>query len=150
VLRAQSPGSCGQQRQERTEDVGCNRRWLDLQLPDLSGRDGRGAVQISPPGCREPSRLLPARRWITEDGPHPPNELGAAAMCERSSFSPAVPPTCHKQRSPAVHSGQSRSLREGRPAGHTLLTCGGWAARNCMACKGSLPYRRLGCSPLCG
>jgi hypothetical protein len=31
-----------------------------------------------------------------------------------SSFSPAVPPTCHKQRSPAVSSGQSRSLGEVR------------------------------------
>jgi hypothetical protein len=36
---------------------------------------------------------------------------GAAfRRCEPSPFWPAVPPTCHKQRSPAVSSGQSRSL----------------------------------------
>jgi hypothetical protein len=34
-----------------------------------------------------------------------------------SSFSPAVPPACHKQRSRAVSSGQPRSLREDRWAG---------------------------------
>jgi hypothetical protein len=33
-----------------------------------------------------------------------------------------VPPTCHKQRSRAVCSGHSRSLREGRDAGHMPLT----------------------------
>jgi hypothetical protein len=53
------------------------------------------------------------------------------------SFVPAVPPTCHKQRSPAVSSGQSRSLGQGRCAGRTPLTWGGGGARNCMACKGS-------------
>ena len=54
-----------------------------------------------------------------------------------SSFVPAVPPTCHKQRSPAVSDGQSRSLREGRWAGRQSLTCGSGTARNCMACKRS-------------
>jgi hypothetical protein len=54
-----------------------------------------------------------------------------------SSFSPAVPPMCHKQRSPALSSGQSRSLGEGGCAGRTPLTWGGGVGRNCMACKGS-------------
>jgi hypothetical protein len=54
-----------------------------------------------------------------------------------SSFSPAVPPACHKQRSRAVCSGQSRSLRGGRWAGRTSLTWDGGGGRNCMACKGS-------------
>jgi hypothetical protein len=48
-----------------------------------------------------------------------------------------VPPTCHKQRSPAVFSGQSRSVEEDRWAGCGALTWGGGDGRNCMACKGS-------------
>jgi hypothetical protein len=80
MLSPQLPGSCGQQRQERTEDVGCNRRWLHLQLhlqlPDSGGRDRGVGVQTSTRLPRA-SRLLAARRWVTEDGPHPPNELGA-------------------------------------------------------------------------
>ena len=48
---------------------------------------------------------------------------------------PAVPPACQKERAPAVSSGQSRSLREVRDAGHMPLTWGGeepetaWHAR---------------------
>jgi hypothetical protein len=84
------------------------------------GRDRELGFNL-PPGCREPSRLLAARRWVIEDGPYPPNELGAVAVtCEQSSFPPAVPPTCHKQRSPAVCSGQSRSLREASQAGRPV------------------------------
>jgi hypothetical protein len=58
-------------------------------------------------------------------------------QCGALLFSPAVPPTCQKQRSPTVSSGQSRSLRGGRWAGRTSLTWGGGGGRNCMACKGS-------------
>jgi hypothetical protein len=54
-----------------------------------------------------------------------------------ASLSPAVPPACHKQRSRAVSSGQSRSLGEGPLAGHAALTWPALAPRNCMACKGS-------------
>jgi hypothetical protein len=64
---------------------------------------------------------------------------------EQSSFSPAVPPTCHKQRSPTVSSGHSRSLKGGPWARRTSLTCGGGAARNCMACKGSTLGSALSC-----
>jgi hypothetical protein len=53
------------------------------------------------------------------------------------SCSPAVPPACHNQRSPAVSHGHSRSLRGGRWAGRAPLTWGRGVDRNCMACKGS-------------
>jgi hypothetical protein len=53
------------------------------------------------------------------------------------SSSAAVPPACHKQRSRAVSSGHSRSLRGGRWTGRPSLTWGGGGGRNCMACKGS-------------
>jgi hypothetical protein len=98
----------------------------------------RARVRVSPPGCRKPSGLLPARRWVTEDGPQPPDELGAvAATCERSLFSLAVPPACHKQWARAVSSGQSRSLRDGRCAGRWPMTWTVGTVRHCMACKSS-------------
>ncbi len=62
-----------------------------------------------------------------------------------SSFSPAVPPACHKQRSRAVCSGQSRSLETTVALGSGSLTWGGGGGRNCMACKGS----RLGSALPC-
>jgi hypothetical protein len=49
-----------------------------------------------------------------------------------SSLAPAVPPTCHKQRSRAVCSGQSRSLQGGRWARRPSLTWCGGGDRNCM------------------
>ena len=126
MLSPQLPGSCGQQRQERTEDVGCNRRWLDLQLPDLRRERQGVGVQISHPAAASPPDSWPQGGGSPRTGlTHRTSWEPVAATCERSSFSPAVPPTCHKQRSRAVHSGQSRSLPEGRSAGHTLLTCGG-------------------------
>jgi hypothetical protein len=63
--------------------------------------------------------------------------MEAVADRFRPSFSPAVLPACHKQRSRAVCSGQSRSLGEGCLAGRTALTWPVLAPRNCMACKGS-------------
>ena len=54
-------------------------------------------------------------------------------------FSPAVPPACHKQRSRAVCSGQSRSLQTTVALGSGSLTWGGGGGRNCMAGKGSGP-----------
>jgi hypothetical protein len=75
---------------------------------------------------------------VTGGWASPSGRAGAiAASCKPGRSRPAVPPACHKQRSPAVPSGQSRSLREGRCARRTLLTCGGGEGRNCMACKGS-------------
>jgi len=58
---------------------------------------------------------------VTQDGPHPPVELGAAATWRTTSFWPAVPPVCHKQRSRAVSSGQSRSHGEDHRAGRRSL-----------------------------
>jgi hypothetical protein len=68
----------------------------------------------------------------------PRDELGAvAATCGRSSFSPVMPPACHKQRSRAVSSGQSRPVNSVVGLANLSLTWGGGAGRNCMACKGS-------------
>jgi hypothetical protein len=93
-------------------------------------------VRVSP-GCREPSGLCP--RGGGDRGRASP--FGRAGSRRRQvgapSFSPAVPLACHKQRSPAVRSGQSRSLAEDGWAGRTSLTWGGGGGRNCMACKGS-------------
>jgi hypothetical protein len=56
---------------------------------------------------------------------------------DASSFLPAVPPACHKQRSPAVSSGQSGLLEGDRWLGAGCLTWGGGGGRNCMACTRS-------------
>jgi hypothetical protein len=81
-------------------------------------------VRVSP-GCREPSGLCP--RGGGDRGRASP--FGRAGSRRRQvgapSFSPAVPLACHKQRSPAVRSGQSRSLRGGHWAGRICLTWGG-------------------------
>jgi hypothetical protein len=98
----------------------------------------RGGGRVSPPSCREPCGLPPTKPWSPRTGltlrsswePSPPRR-------EASSFSPAVPPTCHKQRYLAVCSGQPRSLEGSRWAGRWSLTWGGGVARTCMACKGS-------------
>jgi hypothetical protein len=58
-----------------------------------------------------------------------------------SSFSPAVPPACHKQRSRAVCSGQSRSLEAGRCAGLRLPDLG-WGRRPKLhGMQGVKPHR---------
>jgi hypothetical protein len=69
---------------------------------------------------QSPTRL-PRALWalahnpvVTADRSYPLDELAAVAVrVEASSFSPAMPPTCHKERARAVTSGQSRSVREG-------------------------------------
>jgi hypothetical protein len=86
--------------------------------------------------CREPSALV-TRRWSPRAGLTLWPSWSRRRHVDASSFLPAVPPACHKQRSPAVSSGQSRSLREGRHGGYLPLTSGVGAGRNCMACKGS-------------
>jgi hypothetical protein len=64
--------------------------------------DGPAGIRVAPPGCREPFGLLPTKRRITEDEPHPPDQLGAvAARCKhRRSRRP-----CHPR---AISSGQWR------------------------------------------
>jgi hypothetical protein len=96
----------------------------------------RARVRVSPPGCREPSGPLPTRRLSPRTGLTLRSSMSRRRQVRASSSSAAVPPACHKQRSIAVSSGQSRSHRGGRCAGRTLLTWGGRGARNCMACKG--------------
>jgi hypothetical protein len=96
-----------------------------------------GQSRISPPGCREPSGLLPTMQWLPRSGLTPGRAGSRCRHVRGTSFLPAVPPTCHKQRSPAVSSGHSRSLRGGRWAGCMPLTWGGGGGRNCMACMGS-------------
>jgi hypothetical protein len=53
-----------------------------------------------------------------------------------SSFSPAVPPACHKQRSRAVCSGQSRSLETTVALGSGSLTWGGGGGRTAWHARG--------------
>jgi hypothetical protein len=106
----------------------------------LVAEDRSAAGVRDPTGPEElPRRIrgLPTRRWSPRTGltlwtswePLPPRA--------RWSFSSAVPPACHKQRSPAVSSGQSRSLETTVALGSGSLTWGGGGGRNCMACKGS-------------
>jgi hypothetical protein len=124
--------------QERTQDVGCNRRSLDLQLPDLRrGRQARWSSSL-------PTQLPRALRALARVAV---SHRGRASLSGRARnprrhvrtivILAGVPPTCHKQRSRAVASGQSRSLRDGRCAGRWPLTWTVGTARNCMACKGS-------------
>jgi hypothetical protein len=90
------------------------------------------------PAAPSPPGSCP-RGVVTEDGPRPLRELGSVYLQVRaSSFAPAVPPACHKQRSRAVCSGQSRSLETTVALGSGSLTWGGGGGRNCMACKGSM------------
>ena len=80
-----------------------------------------------------------------QDRPHPTVELEPTPPGASILLLAAVPPACHKQRSLAVSSGQSRSLRQGRWTGRPPLTWTGRGAGNCMACKGS----RLGSALPC-
>ena len=124
---------------------------IDLAVPGRPigpwvAEDRSAAGVRDPTGPEElPRRIrgLPTRRWSPRTGltlwtswePLPPRA--------RWSFSSAVPPACHKQRSPAVSSGQSRSLHAGRWAGRTCLTWGGGGGRNCMVRKRSCRIGRL-------
>jgi len=70
----------------------CSRPWASSSLP---------------PRCREPSGLLPTRRWVTEDGPPPPVELGAVATrSERHRFADRA---THVPQA-AVTSGNQRTI----------------------------------------
>jgi hypothetical protein len=119
------------------QDRPCRARPADRSLV---AEDRSAAGVRDPTGPEElPRRIrgLPTRRWSPRTGltlwtswePLPPRA--------RWSFSSAVPPACHKQRSPAVSSGQSRSLETTVALGSGSLTWGGGGGRNCMACKGS-------------
>ena len=87
--------------------------------------------------CRTSSGRLPTRQWWPMTGLTLHTSWEPLPSVRAASFSPAVPRACHKPRSPAVSSGQSRSLGDGCWAGCTPLTWGRERAGNCMACKGS-------------
>jgi hypothetical protein len=114
----------------------------DLATPAATARDsypwGRGegprrracsapdghpgtAIQrlITRRGNRQPRRLRgsPTKRWSRRLGLTQQYNESRSSHVRAPSFSPAVPPTCHKQRSRAVSSGQPRSLEAGRLAG---------------------------------
>ena len=65
------------------------------------GGDGRRGVRVSPPAAASLLGSCP-QEWLTEDGPHPPVELGAVAATSehRRSRRP-----CHLR---AISSGQQR------------------------------------------
>ena len=107
MLSPQLPGSCGQQRQERTEDVGCNAGGSTSNSLTQAGETGELGSK-PPPGCHEPPDSMAARRWVTEDGPHPPNELGARRRHVRTIVIPAGRATHVPQA--AVTSGMQRSV----------------------------------------
>jgi hypothetical protein len=98
----------GQQRQEPVIIRSWYRRSRELWPPDLGrGRQGQWSSSL-------PTWLPRALRALANDAvghlgrTSPPHKLGAvAATRQRSSFSSAVPPTCHKQRYAAVSHGHS-------------------------------------------
>ena len=73
-------------------------------------------------------RALAHEPVVTEDGPHPPSQLEPSLLGGASSFLPAVPPTCHKQRSRAVSSGHS-TVTPRRPFGRVQAPDLGWGGK---------------------
>ena len=116
-----------------------SRRYRQLPFPMwLGGACGESwHHSVGAMGCREPSGLYQRCRGHPGAGLTLRPCRSRRRQARASSCSPAVPPTCHKQRSRAVCSGHSRSLPGGRCAGRTALTWGGGGGRHCMACKGS-------------
>jgi hypothetical protein len=84
--------------------------------PPGTTADGRVRVRVSHPAAMR-SPALPTRRWITEDGPHPPAELGGVGTrCE--------PRRSHRRgHPPAIKSGRERYVadRESSLERHTAF-----------------------------
>jgi hypothetical protein len=104
----------------------------------LSIFHGRARVESPPPGCREPSGLLPTRQWspgtaLTLWASWVPSPSGAEHHRSRRPCHPRAISSGH-QRYPADNHGHFEKL-DG--LGSTALTWGGGGPRNCMACKGS-------------
>lgn len=99
------PAGRGAQR-ARAVTTGVKEPQVRPPTPPPSGTtsDGRVRVRVSHPAAMRPP-ALPTRRWITEDGPHPPAELGGVgSRCElRRSHRRG-----HPRASGAVASGMSR------------------------------------------
>jgi hypothetical protein len=72
------------------------RTTVDIRVRDEKGLERLRAWCLI---CREPCGLFANDALVTEDWPHLRARLGAvAARWGASSFSPAVPPACHKHR----------------------------------------------------
>jgi hypothetical protein len=94
-----------------------------LGLRDLVENIGDVDLEPPHPAVRNPPRSCHGP-VVHVDRPYPLAELGAVAQREQSSLSPAVPPACHKQRAPAVSSGQP--LNRTRPVGRAHAADLGW------------------------
>jgi hypothetical protein len=94
-----------------TRPTRCSSRMGALCFGDLGLLSGCSGV-LTAPSTVAPSFLgLPTRPAVIAGGPHPPAELvTTAARPEQGSSSPAVPPTCPKQRFAAVIHGQPRFM----------------------------------------
>ena len=90
----------------------------------VASRPWRSIVSQAAAGLRP----LPTKWWPPGIRPHPAVELETSPPGGNPHSSPAVPPACHKQRSRAVCSGQSRSIGGGRWAGLRLPDLG-WGRR---------------------
>jgi hypothetical protein len=86
----------GHQRSQRTPK---NRRSCGIHRTTSDGEAARTRVQVLPPGCREPSGLLPTRRW----SPKTSLTIGSRWNQRRNRISgpssAAVPLACHSLRS---------------------------------------------------
>jgi ketosteroid isomerase-like protein len=72
---------------------------------------GLRTAKFRRPGCREPSWALANEAAVAEGTGLRSGRAGSPRrQIPASSYSPAVPPACRKQRSRAVRSGQSRSI----------------------------------------
>jgi hypothetical protein len=96
--------SCGQRRQERTQDVGCNRRWLDLQLPDLRRERQAVGVQISRPAAASPPDSWPQGGGSPRTG-LTPKRVGSPSPPRGNDRHSRRP--CHL---PAIGSGDDRYI----------------------------------------
>jgi hypothetical protein len=111
MLSPPLPGSCGQQRQERTEDVGCNRRSLHLQLPDLRRETGSWGPNLHPAAT---SLQTLGRKAVGHRGRASPTErVGSPSpprANDRRSRRPCHPPAISSghERYPAVSHGHFR------------------------------------------
>jgi hypothetical protein len=115
----------------------CSRDWL---TPPRTGRDGCLWGSSQGPGRRadfaagESSKERRSNDSCPQGVGHRGRALPSGRVGSRrshvgaSTFSPAVPPTCHKQRSRAVSSGQPRSLR-GSPLCWAHAVDLGWGRR---------------------
>ena len=121
-------------------------RWVSGQRPGRWAGSGRVSTQRNGAQMTHtqrkawlPRRLrgLPTRQSSPRTGLTSGRAGRHRRQLRASSFSPAVPPACHKPRSQRYPADIQGHTERGRCVGRRPLTCGGKAARNWMACKGS-------------